>query len=165
MGEGVETGARPAGLYAQTAMRIEKRFLAMGHDLDSDITPLEAGLDFAVAWARDFIGREALLKCRERGPASRLVTLLLDDRNAVPLGNEPVVLDGRIVGQTTSAAYGYRIGRPLALAYVAAELARDGQSLAVDIAGTSFAGRVATAPAFDSEGARMRRRAAGANEA
>ncbi len=154
----VETGARPAGLYAQTSMRIEKRFLAMGHDLDSDLTPLEAGLDFAVAWASDFIGREALLQRRERGLGSRMVTLLLDSQSAVPLGNEPVTLDGAIVGQTTSAAFGYRIGRPLALAYVEATHAQGGQRLAVDIAGTSFAGTVSTAPAYDPKSARMRAR-------
>jgi 4-methylaminobutanoate oxidase (formaldehyde-forming) len=152
----VETGAGPAGLYAQTSMRIEKGFLAMGHDLDSDLTPLEAGLDFAVAWASDFIGREALMKRRERDPESRMVTLLLDDQSAVPLGNEPVTLDGAIVGQTTSAAYGYRIARPLALAYVEAAHAQNGRRLAVDIAGTSFDGVVSTAPAFDPKGARMR---------
>jgi 4-methylaminobutanoate oxidase (formaldehyde-forming) len=159
-----KTGAKPAGLYAQTSMRIEKRFLAMGHDLDSDITPFEAGLGFAVAWGRDFVGRSALLERREREPDTRMVTLLLDDQGAVPLGNEPVTLDTEIVGQTTSAAYGYRVGRPLALAYVAAELALDGQSLAVDIAGTSFDGTVSTAPAFDPEGTRMRAKAPGADE-
>ncbi len=152
----VETGAGPAGLYAQTSMRIEKGFLAMGHDLDSDLTPLEAGLDFAVAWASDFIGREALMKRRERDPESRMVTLLLDDQSAVPLGNEPVTLDGAMVGQTTSAAYGYRIARPLALAYVEAAHAQNGRRLAVDIAGASFDGVVSTAPAFDPKGARMR---------
>jgi 4-methylaminobutanoate oxidase (formaldehyde-forming) len=152
----VETGAAPAGLYAQMSMRIEKRFLAMGHDLDSDLTPLEAGLDFAVAWASGFIGREALMTRREQGPESRMVTLLLDDQSAAPLGNEPVTLDGKIVGQTTSAAYGYRIGQPLALAYVEAAQAQDGQRLALDIAGTSFDGTVSTAPAFDPKGTRMR---------
>jgi 4-methylaminobutanoate oxidase (formaldehyde-forming) len=159
-----ETGAAPAGLYAQTSMRIEKRFLAMGHDLDSDLTPLEAGLDFAVAWASDFIGREALMTRRERGVDLLMVTIVFDDASAVPLGNEPVTLDGRVVGQTTSAAYGYRIGRPLALAYVEAAHAEDGQRLAVDIAGTSFDGLVSTAPAFDPKGTRMRasrRQAAG----
>ncbi len=157
----VTAGAKPAGLYAQTSMRIEKRFLAMGHDLDGDITPLEAGLDFAVAWDRDFIGREPLLKRREQGPERRMVTLVLDDPRAVPLGNEPVLLDGAIVGQTTSAAYGYRIGRPLALAYVEVMLAKEGQSLALDIAGVALRGSVTTAPAFDPQGSRMRGALAG----
>ncbi len=58
-------GARPAGLYAQTSMRIEKQFLSYGHDLDTDVTPLEAGLDFAVDWQSDFIGRDALMQRRD----------------------------------------------------------------------------------------------------
>lgn len=55
-------GADQAGFYAQTSMRIEKRRLAWGHDLDSGITPLEAGLSFAVGWKSDFIGRNVLLR-------------------------------------------------------------------------------------------------------
>jgi 4-methylaminobutanoate oxidase (formaldehyde-forming) len=153
-----EAGARPAGVFAQTSMRIEKRFLAMGHDLDSDLTPLEAGLDFAVAWDTDFLGREALLKRREQGVKSRLVTIVLDDEGAVPLGNEPVYLDGTIAGQTSSAAFGYRIGRPLALALIDAQQARDGAAVEVDIAGRLFGGRIVTGPAFDPKGARMRAR-------
>ena len=90
-----------------------------------------------------------------------MVTLVLDDPQAVPLGNEPVLLDGAIVGQTTSAAYGYRIGRPLALAYLEVMLAKEGQSLALDIAGVALRGSVTTAPAFDPQGSRMRGALAG----
>ena len=107
-----EVGARPAGLFAQTAMRIEKRFASYGHELDTDTTPLEAGLGFAVAWQTDFLGREALERRREDGQTSRLVTLVLEDSDAVPLGHEPIWLNGETVGETTSAAFGYRVGRP-----------------------------------------------------
>ena len=60
-------GAKPAGLYAQTSMRIEKGFCAMGHELDSDVTPIDAGLDFATRKAGGFIGAEALAECRKKG--------------------------------------------------------------------------------------------------
>jgi 4-methylaminobutanoate oxidase (formaldehyde-forming) len=152
-------GARPAGLYAQTAMRIEKGYRAMGHELDSGITPLEAGLDFAVAWESDFIGRDALLRRRDAGIKTRIVTVLLDDPAAVPLGNEPVrVRDGtrgRIVGKTTSAAFGYRIGRPLALAEIDAAIG-EGAAVEIDIARHNWAGHVTLTPAYDPSGARMR---------
>ena len=148
-------GAAPAGLFAQTAMRIEKRFAAMGHELDGDVTPVAAGLDFAVKKAGDFIGRAAVERARAEGPESRLVTLLLDDGAAVPLGDEPVYCGERLVGQATSAAYGFRIGRPLALAYVAADIG-DGEAVALDIAGTRFGARLTLRPAFDPDGTRMR---------
>ena len=149
-------GVRPSGVYAQTAMRVEKRFLAMGHDLDSDLSPLEAGLDFAVAWDSGFIGREALLRRRDQGPTARMASLILDDEGAVPLGNEPIHRDGRIVGLTTSAAFGYRVGRPIALGYVDLE-ASEGDAVEIDIARRRYAAQLTFAPAYDPAGERMRR--------
>ena len=152
-------GARPAGLFAQSSMRIEKGFLAYGDDLDTDISPLEAGLEFAVAWDTDFIGRNALLALKEKPRQSRMVTILLDDADAVPLGHEPVYRDGAIIGKTTAAAFGYRVGKPVALAYLDAPDANavEGQRVSIDIAGTQFAGTVSLRPAYDPTHARMRK--------
>ena len=147
-----QAGAVPAGLHAQTSMRIEKGFAAMGHELDSDLTPLEAGLDGLTRKGGGFLGAEALAARMEGGRT--LVTLIFDDTDAVPLGHEPVYAAGRIVGQTTSAAFGHRIGRPVALAHVAE--AEDGMRVEVDIAGERAPARLQFAPAFDPEGARMR---------
>ncbi|MGI9411844.1 MAG: aminomethyltransferase family protein, partial [Hyphomicrobiaceae bacterium] len=155
----VARGVRPAGLFAQTAMRIEKRYLAYGHDLDTDVSPLQAGLDFAVAWDSDFIGRDALERQRDAGAANRIVSIVLDDAAAVPLGNEPVYLDDAIVGKTTSAAFGHRVGRPVAIADIAEPAARtDGVRVSLDIAGQRFAGAIVAGAAFDPAGARMRSR-------
>jgi glycine cleavage system aminomethyltransferase T len=149
-------GAAPAGVFAQSAMRIEKRFLAYGHDLDTDVTPLEAGLNFAVAWDTDFVGRDALRARRETGPAERMVTVVLDDPAAVPLGNEPIYACGEMVGKTTSATFGYRIGSPVALGYLRADAAVEGARVKIDIARNMFVGVVTLSPAFDACGARMR---------
>ena len=149
----VEAGAAPAGLHAQTSMRIEKGFAAMGHELDGDIGPVEAGLDRLCSREKSFIGSEALAERRRTGRRS-LATIVLDDPEAQPLGHEPVLLDGRIAGLTTSAAFGYRIGRPVTLAHV--EGVPDGAAVEVDIAGERHSGRVGFAPAFDPEGRRMR---------
>lgn len=151
-------GAQPAGVLAQSAMRIEKRFLAYGHDLDTDINPLQAGLDFAIDWGSDFIGRDALYALRGQPPQSRMVTILLDDIHAVPLGNEPVYWDGVIVGKTTSAAFGYRVGRSLALAYLDTVEGVDweGGCVAIDVAGTLCSGRVSCHAAYDPGGWRVK---------
>jgi 4-methylaminobutanoate oxidase (formaldehyde-forming) len=152
-----EAGARPAGLFAQTSMRIEKKFLAYGHELDTDTSPLEAGLGFAIDWETDFIGKDSLLKQRDACQRSRIVTLCLHDRSAVPLGNEPVLVDDKIVGKTTSAAFGYRIGAPIALADIASPDVWDSWSqVDVDIAGARFRADLVSGPAFDPVGQRMR---------
>jgi glycine cleavage system aminomethyltransferase T/glycine/D-amino acid oxidase-like deaminating enzyme len=154
----VNAGAKTAGLFAQTSMRIEKRFLAFGHDLDTDINPFQAGLGFTLDWESDFIGKAVLLEHRDQSPASKLVSIVLDSADAQPLGNEPVYHDGRIIGKTTSAAFGYRVGRPVAIALVNSQDEKnlDGLDVDVDIAGSQNAGTIILNPAYDPEGSNMR---------
>jgi len=151
-------GARPAGIFAQSSMRIEKGFLAYGHDLDSDLNPLEAGLDFAIDWQSDFIGKQALLERRKLSPEQRIVSIIFESDEAWPLGNEPVYYNGDIIGKTTSAAYGFRIGKPVAVALVKVlpEIKLDQLNVKVDIARSSFAGTISAKAAFDPTGKRMR---------
>ena len=144
----------PVGAFAQTSMRIEKRFLAYGHDLDTDVTPQMAGLEFALAKDKDFIGGAAL--SGKGDPASRLVSLMFDDDAAVPLGNEPVLLDDIVIGKTTSASFGYRVGRPVAIALVKSKGVENGKTVEVDVAGRRFACRVVVGPLYDATGERVR---------
>ncbi len=148
-------GARPAGMFAQTSMRIEKGFCAMGHELDSDTGPIEAGLDFATRRAGGFTGFDAMQQRRTQGAVNRIFSLALDDKAAVPLGHEPIYLDGQIIGQTTSCAFGYRVGRPVALGHTKCPLA-DGSRVQVDIACELFDATVTLGPLFDPDGSRMR---------
>ena len=153
-----KAGAVPAGLFAQTSMRIEKGFCAMGHELDGDTTPFAAGLDFALRKSGGYIGTEALERARAAGAVSHVITVLLDDPAAVPLGHEPIYSGDTIVGETSSAAFGYRVGCPIALGHTRQPL-NDGATVSVDIAGHRYAGRVVIGPAFDPDGLRMRNRA------
>ncbi|MBE1284051.1 MAG: FAD-dependent oxidoreductase [Rhodobacteraceae bacterium] len=148
-------GAKPAGLFAQTSMRIEKGFCAMGHELDGDNSPIEAGLMFATRKKGGFTGFEALQERLEKGAKPNVISLTLDDEQAVPLGHEPIYLDGKIVGQTSSCAFGYRIGKPVALGHVKGEIT-DGARIQVDIARTLYDGTVTIGPLYDPEGQRMR---------
>jgi len=148
-------GARPAGLLAQTSMRVEKGFCAMGHELDSDISPIEAGLEFAVKKSTGFVGKDALAARRAAGAKPAVMTLVLEDSDAVPLGHEPVYLDGQIIGETTTACFGYRIGKPIALVHLKGQFS-DGQPVELDIARQMFSGHLVKGPAFDPKGQRMR---------
>lgn len=153
-----EAGARPAGLFAQTAMRIEKQFLAYGHDIDTDLDPLQLGLGFAVAWETGFMGREALQN-RQENAARPVVATLIGEPGTWPLGNEPVLLNGVIAGKTSSAAYGYRVDAPVALALLSPDAV--GHDVEIDIAGTRARARARAGAAFDPAGDRMRARVSG----
>lgn len=151
-------GAAPAGLLAQTSMRVEMRHLAMGHDLDGDVTPLEAGLEFVVSPRGLFVGADALARRRTEGPAKRMVSIILEDDDAWPLGDEPVYRDGRLVGQATSAAYGHRVGRHVVLAYVNSDmvLEHDATPVELDVAGHRFHGLASLRPAWPPAAAATR---------
>mgnify|MGYP003694547343 CR=1 FL=1 len=117
---GVEFGLVDAGYYALDSLRMEKAYRAWGRELTTEDTPLEAGLGFAVAWDKPggFLGREALLRQRDRPLAKRLVTFVLDDPEALPLGDEAIFHEGHLAGSVTSAAYGHTLGRAVAMGYL-----------------------------------------------
>ena len=151
----IKLGARPAGLFAQTSMRVEKGFCAMGHELDSDITPVECGLDFATRNKGGFTGADALEKCRAASAVSKVVSLTLDDEQANLIGHEPIYLDGKIIGQITTWAFGYRVGKPIALGHVSTPV-ENGATVQVDIAHEMFTATVTVGPLFDASGTRMK---------
>ena len=144
MDAGKDLGLRPAGALAMTSMRIEKRYLAFGHDITSDETPYEAGLNFAVDLNKDsdFIGADALRVRKAEGVNRHLVSIVLDKADAWPQGGEPIVVADEICGQVTSAAYGYRVGHPVCLGYVGglAKTKLEGLSVEVNIAGRLYPG-------------------------
>ncbi|PPC77550.1 FAD-dependent oxidoreductase [Pokkaliibacter plantistimulans] len=150
-----QAGAVPAGLFAQSSMRIEKGFCAMGHELDGDVNPITTGLDFATRKSGGFIGADALEAARARGEQSMMVSLILDDEMAVPLGHEPIYQDGKIVGKTSSCAFGYRVGKPIALGHTK-QLLVNGSRVQVDIARKLFDATVVIGPLFDADGSRMK---------
>ena len=120
-------------------------------DITPDETPIEAGLGFCVKRDKDFLGREAL----DAPPRVRLRCLTLADPRAVALGNEPVRVDGEVVGRVTTGGYGYTVERSIAYAYLPPEL-EPGTAVAVDIFGEWVEGEVASEPLYDPRGERVR---------
>ncbi|HYM84531.1 MAG TPA: FAD-dependent oxidoreductase [Candidatus Dormibacteraeota bacterium] len=119
---------RPHGLVAGgyraiEALRLEKGYRAWGSDITPEETPYEAGLGFAVRLDKgDFLGRDALVAAKAAGPRRRLRCLVLEDPRSVCLGNEPVRVDGSVVGRVTSGGYGFATERSIAFAYLPPDL-------------------------------------------
>jgi 4-methylaminobutanoate oxidase (formaldehyde-forming) len=160
---GEEFGMRDAGTYALTSLRLEKAFRAFGHELTTDETPLDAGLGFATKLDSDtpFLGRDALRRQRDAGPKKRLFVFTADDPEVFLIGNEPVLLNGEILGQLTSVAYGHTIGRSVALGYIqlhgntAAAMAEE-SGYTLDLAGESVSVSASLRAPYDPTGSRMR---------
>ena len=155
---GRERGVVAAGYRAIDALRLEKGYRVWSADITPEETPYEAGLGFAVKLDKgvDFIGREALVAAKAAGPRKRLRCLVLDDPRSVALGNEPVRVDGRIVGRVTSGGYGFTVARSIAYAYLPPDEARIGLRGEIGIFGEWIGFEVAREPLWDPDGARIR---------
>ncbi len=117
---GAPEGIRPAGTYAINTMRIEKAYRAFGTELSVDENPFQAGLGFAIAWTKEFLGKEKLLSLKDQPLTKRLVSLTLEvtDPTLTLWGNEPIFRDGKLVGYTSSGCFPPTLGKQLALGYI-----------------------------------------------
>jgi len=159
-GEGLRL--RHAGYHAMDSLRMEKGYRSWGHDIGGDDTPLQAGLGFAVALKKEgFVGRDALLRQRDKPLTRRLVTFTLDDAPPLLLGDEPIYRDGVLVGRITSGAYGHTLGRAVGMGYVThadgvdAAFVRAGR-WQLEIALERFAATAHLEPPYDPKSARVR---------
>jgi len=115
-------GVVPCGLGARDTLRLEAAMNLYGTDMDETVSPLEAGLNWTIAWEpaeRDFIGRAALVEFRNKADKQRFVGLLLEDRGVLR-NHQKVVVEGIGEGEITSGGFSPTIGKSIALARVPA---------------------------------------------
>jgi 4-methylaminobutanoate oxidase (formaldehyde-forming) len=150
-------GMVAGGYRAIDALRLEKGYRVWSSDITPDETPFEAGLGFAVALdkAEPSMAHGALVAAKAAGPSKRLRCLVLDDPLDVCLGNEPVRIEGTIVGRVTSGGQGFAVERSIAYAYLPPD-AGIGTRGEVDVFGRWVGFEVVGEPLYDPEGARIR---------
>ncbi|KPP89039.1 MAG: dimethylglycine dehydrogenase [Rhodobacteraceae bacterium HLUCCA08] len=153
----IGAGATPFGMYALNSLRIEKGYRAWKGDLSTDYTLLESGLERFIDWSKDFPGKAALEAERAAGPAKRFVTLRIAGGTADAPYMANILQGDEIVGEVTSAAWGYRVNAALALGMVRADLAMPGTRVMVDIFGEPVAAEIlADGPAWDPANERLK---------
>jgi len=150
-------GLRAGGYRAIDSLRLEKGYRVWSSDITPEDTPYQAGLGFAVRLDKSggFIGQEALAAAGAEADR-RLCCLVLDDPEAVALGNEPIRIGGEVVGRVTSGGYGYAVARSIAYGYLPSRCAQVGQRGEVEVFGEWVGAEVAAEPLYDPEGARIR---------
>lgn len=111
-------GIAPAGLGARDTLRLEYGLPLHGHELGPGITPLQAGLQWVVAFDKPiFTGRDALLAERERGPHRLLRAIAVDGRRP-PRSGYGILIDGMEVGEVTSGNFSPSLGHGIALGFL-----------------------------------------------
>ena len=129
-----ELGVEPVGLGARDTLRLEARLPLYGHELDQDISPLEAGLGMFVKFAGhgDFIGRDALAAQKAAGLTRKVIGLEVTGGIA-RAGYDVALGDGESAGHVTSGSYSPTLKKPIALALVSQPQAKIGQEFFVSI--------------------------------
>ena len=156
METGGEFGIANFGVYAVNSMRMEKGYKAWGSELTTEITPIEADLERFVRLDKAFIGAEVVRTRKENGVDLKLVYVTVDTVDADPIGNEPVYDGDRIIGITTSGAYGFTVAKTIAFAYVETGYADPGTEFEIAVLGDRRAARVLTEPVYDPGNERLR---------
>ncbi len=151
-------GAVPFGMWALNSLRIEKGYRAWKGDLSTDYSLLEGGLDRFIDWTKPFPGKAALETEKQCGVKKRFATLTLDVPGAADAPSMSTIwLGGQVVGEATSGAWGYRIGKSVALGMLRPDLCVPGTGVEVEIFGERFAATVhADEPLWDPKNERIR---------
>ncbi|MDH3716884.1 MAG: glycine cleavage system aminomethyltransferase GcvT [Planctomycetota bacterium] len=141
-------GALPAGLGARDTLRLEAAMPLYGHEIDETISPLQAGLDFAVDLEnRQFPGRDALARIQDGPALPRRVGLECSGRR-VPRDGYAITRDGEQVGVVTSGGFSPTLQKPIAMGYVAPAASDVGTQLSIDVRGRGEPARVVKLPFY-----------------
>ncbi|MEJ1334561.1 MAG: glycine cleavage system aminomethyltransferase GcvT [Candidatus Sedimenticola sp. (ex Thyasira tokunagai)] len=119
-----EAGVAPCGLGARDTLRLEAGMNLYGSDMDESISPLEAGLNWTIAWEppeRDFIGRSAIEPRRGDAANRKFVGLILTGRGVLR-DHQKIFIGDEEVGEITSGGFAPTLEKSIALARVRADL-------------------------------------------
>ena len=148
LAQGASLGAVPAGLGARDTLRTELGYPLHGQDISPTITPVQAGLGWAIGWDKPaFHGRDALLVERAAGPARRLRALAALER-AIPRPHMSVhrgSLEDAAIGEVTSGTFSPTLKQGIALALLDADVAVDDE-VVLDVRGRAARFRVVKPP-------------------
>jgi dimethylglycine dehydrogenase len=155
---GKDLGLKIYGGRALMSMRLEKNWGVWTLDYRPDFTAAESGLDAFVAFDKPagFIGKEAALAERKRGPSKKLVTLVVETKDVDCVADEPIFHDGQCVGYVTSGGYAHWVKKSMAMGYVPTALAKHGTRLEVELLGEFYPASVTATPLYDPNGGKMR---------
>jgi len=145
-------GIEPCGLGARDTLRLEAGLCLYGNDIDENTTPLEAKLGFVVKFQKDnFIGKNTLLKQKEEGIKRKRVGLQMIEQGIPRQGFKIYNNKGENIGQVTSGTFSPLLKCGIAMAYIQAEQAQEGNIINIEIRGKHAKAKIVSFPFYDAE--------------
>ena len=158
MEAGKPLGLKPFGIRAMDHLRVEKSYKLVGTEMSIEYAAFESGLQrFVHPNKGDFIGRDALVAWQQKGFSNQFVTLEVGEvGDADAIGNEPLFLNGKMVGRATAGCWGWRVGKSLALGFVHPDHAAEGTELEIDILGKMHPCKIIPESPYDPDNEKAR---------
>ena len=137
-------------------LRMEKGYLHWGHDISPEENQYEAKLNFAISYKKkvDFIGKDILVKNKDKKPKKILFTLSLKkSKPGFPLllHDEPIYLDNKLIGRTTSANYSFNYKKNLVFGYINSEVNLNKGIIEIEVEKARYEAIIEKEPLHDSK--------------
>ena len=157
--EGKNHNLSHCGSHAMDTMRMESGFLHWGHDISPEENQYEAGLDFAISYKKEtnFIGKEFLLKIKNKKKYKRFIMLSITDStpgHPLLLHEEPIYLNDKIIGRTTSGNYSFNYNKNLSFGFIESKYSNEELSkmdLYIEVALKKYLAKVEVIPLKSKE--------------
>jgi aminomethyltransferase len=145
---GTEEGVLPCGLAARNTLRLEAGMALYGHEINEDITLLDANLGWITKLNKgDFVGREALAKQKEEGIKRKLIGFEVTDRG-IARDDQDILIGGERVGRVTSGSPAPFLKKNIGMGYVPVEHSAVGTTLQIDVRGRMVAAQIVPLPFY-----------------
>jgi len=130
LNELIKAGVKPCGLGCRDTLRLEAAMPLHGHEIDEDITPLEAGFQKTIRWENDFLGKEALLPFKDK-PLRKLIAF--ECLSGIARNKNKIFSNEKEIGYVTSGAFSPTLKKAIGLALI--DFDSDEQNLFAEIRG------------------------------
>lgn len=144
----LKRGGKPAGLGVRDVLRIEMGYSLYGHELEENISPLDAGLNRFIDWEKDFIGKEALLKQKAAGVTRAIACFVSETRRSPRAGQTIFSPDGQARGVVTSGTFSPSLERGVGLGFIAKDQAKPGGKILCGDEKSTIEAQIAGRPVY-----------------
>lgn len=145
-----EIGIKPIGLGARDTLRLEATYLLYGNDMDTSVSPLEAGINWAVKFNHNFIGKDILQKQKEQGPNRKLIAFKMVD-SAIPRHGMYIWQNDKKIGLVTSGSVLPTLGGSGGLGLIIMENYNPKEDIIIDVRGHAKRASVVPKPLYSAK--------------
>ncbi|MCR4338045.1 MAG: glycine cleavage system protein T, partial [Candidatus Omnitrophica bacterium] len=144
----LKRGAKPAGLGVRDLLRLEMGYSLYGHELEENISPLDAGLNRFIDWNKNFIGKEALLKHKEAGVNRKIVLFVSENRRSPRAGHRLYSSEGKEIGYVTSGSFSPNFNCGIGMGFVVKDRGSVGERILFGDPEQQLAARIEARPMY-----------------